>query len=80
MIIIIALESSVTRAQMRNKTESLIKFKSRRHTGVIISLRYRRLFKVEKQFLKDTFLDFYGKGQDFHNILMSLGVRSKCRV
>ena len=43
-------KSSGTRAQKRNKTKSLIIFKSRRNTGVIISVRGRRLFKVEKQF------------------------------
>ena len=47
----IALKSSVTQAQKRIKIESLINFKSRARTGVvIISLRGRRLFKVEKQF------------------------------
>ena len=46
----IALKSSGARAQKRNKTKSLIIFKSRGHAGVIISLRGRRLFKVEKQF------------------------------
>ena len=45
-----ALQSSGTRARKRNKTKSLIIFKSQGHTGVIISLRGRRLFKVEKQF------------------------------
>ena len=38
------------RAQKRNKTKSLIIFKSRGHAGVIISVRVHRLFKVEKQF------------------------------
>ena len=33
---------------------------------VIISVRGRRLFKVEDQFQKDTFWDFYGKRQDVH--------------
>ena len=42
----IALKSSGVQAQKRNKTKSLIIFKSRGHTGV----RGRRLFKVEKQF------------------------------
>ena len=47
-----ALKSSgTTRAQKRNKTKLLIIFKSRGHTGVI-SLRGRRLFKVEKAILK----------------------------
>ena len=46
----IALKSSVARAQKRNKTKSLIIFKSRGHAGIIISLRGCRLFKVEKQF------------------------------
>ena len=36
----------------------------RGHAGVNISLRGRRLFKVEKQFWRDKFLDFYGKMQD----------------
>ena len=47
-----ALKSSGARARKRNKTKSLIKFKSRGHIiiGVIISMRGRRLFKVEKQF------------------------------
>ena len=36
-----ALKSSGTRAQKRNKTTSLIIFKSRGHRGVIISLRGR---------------------------------------
>ena len=44
----IALKSSGTRARKRNKTKSLIIFKSRAHTGVIISLWGRRLFKVDK--------------------------------
>ena len=43
-----ALKSSGARAQKRNKTKSLFKFKSRGHTGVIIRCRGRRLFKVEK--------------------------------
>ena len=38
------------RAQKRNKTKSLIISMSRGHAGVNISLRGRRLFKVEKQF------------------------------
>ena len=45
-----ALKSSGDRARKRNKTKSLIKFKSRGHIGVIISMRGRRLFKGEKQF------------------------------
>ena len=45
-----ALKSSRARAQKRNKTKSLFKFKSRGHTGVIIRCRGRLLFKVEKQF------------------------------
>ena len=43
-----ALKSSGARAQKRNKTKSLFKFKSRGHTGVIIRCRGRRLFMVEK--------------------------------
>ena len=39
-----ALKSSGARAQKRNKTKSLFKFKSRGHTGVIIRCRGRRLF------------------------------------
>ena len=35
----IAVKSSGARAQKRNKTKSLIIFKSRGHTGAIISLR-----------------------------------------
>ena len=50
-----ALKSSEARAQKRNKTKSVIIFKSRGHTGVIISLRGRRLFKGEKQFLRYKF-------------------------
>ena len=46
----IALKSSGIRAQKRNKTKYLTIFKSRGRTGVIISLRGRRLFKVDKQF------------------------------
>ena len=46
----IALTSSGDRARKRNKTKSSIKFKSRGHTGVVISMRGRRQFKVEKQF------------------------------
>ena len=38
------LKSSGARAQKRNKTKSLFKFKSRGHTGVIIRCRGRRLF------------------------------------
>ena len=34
-----ALKSSGARAQKRNKTKSLFKFKSRGHTGVIIRCR-----------------------------------------
>ena len=49
------LKSSGARAQMRNKTKSLIVFKSRGHAGVIISLRGRRLINVEKQFPRDKF-------------------------
>ena len=45
-----ALKSSEARARKRNKTKSLIIFKNRGHIGVIISMRGRRLFKVEKQF------------------------------
>ena len=45
----IALKSSGTRTQKRNKTNLLIIFKSWGHTGVIISLRGRELFKVEKE-------------------------------
>ena len=44
----IALKSSGARAQKRNKTKSLIIFKSRGNIGVIISIMGRRLFKVEK--------------------------------
>ena len=43
----IALKSSEARAQKRDKTKSLIIFKSRGHAEVIISLTGRRLFKVE---------------------------------
>ena len=46
-----ALKSSGARARKRNKTKSLIKFKSRGHIGVIISMRGRRLFK--KLFLRN---------------------------
>ena len=49
-IISIALKSSGVRARKRNKTKSLIKLKNRGHIGVIISMRGRRQFKVEKQF------------------------------
>ena len=45
-----ALKSSGARAQKRNKTKSLFKFKSRGHTGVIIRCRGRRLFKVENTY------------------------------
>ena len=45
-----ALKSSGTRAQKRNKTKSLVTFRSRGHKGVVISLMGRRLFMVEKQF------------------------------
>ena len=72
-----ALKSSGARARKRNKTKSLIKFKSRRHLGFIISMRGRRLFKVEKQFWRDKFWDFYETRQDFHKILVWLGVHSK---
>ena len=44
----IALKSSGVRARKRNKTKALIK--NRGHIGVIISMRGRRQFKVEKQF------------------------------
>ena len=37
----IALKYSVAGAQKHNKTKSLIKFKCRGHTGVIISLKRR---------------------------------------
>ena len=46
---IISISSGV-RAGKRNKTKSLIIFKNRGHIGVIISMRGRRQFKVEKQF------------------------------
>ena len=46
----IPLNPRGARAQKRNTTKSLIISKSRGHAGVIISLRGRRLFKVEKQF------------------------------
>ena len=71
-----ALKSLEARAQKRNKTKSVII----QHTGVIISLRGRRLFKVEKQFWGDKFWDVYGKRQDYHKISMWLGVHSKWRV
>ena len=45
-------------------------------TYFTISLRGRRLFKVEKQLWKYMFWDFYGNRQDFHNSLMSEGVAS----
>ena len=51
----IELNSSGSRAQKRNITNSLINYKSR---GVMMRLRDRRLY--------------------LHNILMSLGVHSKC--
>ena len=46
----IALKSSGDRARKRNKTKSLIIFNNRGHIGVVISMRGRRQFKVEKQF------------------------------
>ena len=52
---LIPLKSSGDRARKRNKTKSLIKFKSRGHTGVVISMRGRRQFKVEKQICIDKF-------------------------
>ena len=61
IIIIIALKSSGARAPKRNKTKSLIIFKSRGHIGVIISFRGRRLLKVEKQLWRDKFWDFLRK-------------------
>ena len=45
-----ALKSPEARAQKRNKTKSVIMFKSRGYTGVIISFKGPRLFMVEKQF------------------------------
>ena len=69
-----ASESRIMRRHKRIKTEWLIIFKSWGR------LRGRRLFEGGKQFWKDTFWDFYGKRQDFHKILMSLGVCYKCRV
>ena len=46
-----ALKSSGARARKCNKTKSLIIFKNRGHIRVIIiSMRDRRLFKVEKPF------------------------------
>ena len=50
--------------------ELLIIFKSRGHTGVIISLMGRRLFQVEKQFGKYTFLDWKEArfSQDFSDV------------
>ena len=47
-----ALKSSGARARKRNKTKSLIKFKSWGHIGVIISMRGRRLFKVHCIFIR----------------------------
>ena len=46
----IALKSSGVRARKRNKTKSLIIFNNQGHIGVVISMRGRRQFKVEKQF------------------------------
>ena len=53
---------------------------SRERTGVVISLSGRRLFKVEKQFWKDPFWDFYRKKQDFHNILLSGAATEKAHL
>ena len=61
-----ALKSSEARAQKRNKTKSVIIFKSRGHTGVIISFKGRRLFKVEKSnFEEISFEMFTERGKTF---------------
>ena len=72
----IALKSSGGRAQKRNKTKSLMIFKSRGHTGVIISLRAADYLRWKSNFEEISFR-FFGKRQDFQNTLMWLGVHSK---
>ena len=47
-----ALKSSETRAQKRNKTKSVIIFKSRGHTGIIISLKGPPTIQGGKAILK----------------------------
>ncbi len=58
-----------------NRRAARMRLAGRRLPGT--GLRGRRLFKVEKQFWRDKFLDFYGKMQDFHKISKWLGVHSK---
>ena len=60
-----ALKSSGARAQKRNKTKPLFKFKSRGHTGVIIRCRGRRLFKMEINFEEIHFEIFTKRGKTF---------------
>ena len=60
-----ALKSSGARAQKRNKTKSLFKFKSRGHTGVIIRYSGRRLFKMEINFEEISFEIFTKRGKTF---------------
>ena len=50
-----ALKSSGARARKRNKTKSLIKFKSRRHIGVIISMRAADYLRWKRNFEEISF-------------------------
>ena len=73
----VALKSLGTRAQKRKKTGYHFQ-----DTGTYRShhqFAEPSTIKVEKQLSKDMFLDLYGKKQDFHKLLMSLGVCSKCQ-
>ena len=81
-IISMALQYSGTRAQERNKTKSLIIFKSRDHTGVIISSRAPPtiiMLRWKSNFEEISF-EIFTKKQDFHKILMWLRVHSKLWV
>ena len=73
----IALKSSGARPQMRHKTKSLIIFKSREHIGVIVSLKGRRLFKVEKSNFEEINLEIFTKRGKTFTRLVWLVVHSK---
>ena len=76
-IISIALQSSGARAQKRNKTKSLIMFKGRDHTGVIISSRAPPtiiMLRWENNFEEISFEIFTNKArlsQDFNVVASS---------
>ena len=60
-----ALKSSGVRARKRNKTKSLIKFKSRGHIGVIISMRGANYLRWKSNFEEISFEIFTKRGKTF---------------